>query len=452
VHLWLDTAAMKLTNAEIIKLKAIFPDGGRGFLESAGLDDSWKLVLADAPDAIRGGGDFNPWRLIIGLRDFWTVKSNWRAAYVGTQILLKYHQVGAGIGHPIALFEQAKLGIIASELGEISHAKNLMEPAWTGLLAVLGSDDVQLAPMAEVLGDLYLKSEDWEGAQGAYELSYRMLKGVAPDEPAQVAGSLADLFVSADRLEEAVPYLKESVEWFDVNVGHDAFSTVNEVQQLVTVLGRLRRIGEAVHFLDRWHEAILALPDSEDAMETRVHMGIAFHTVGRTEEAYRLVESAVRWTRTQSDTEGAPHAKLSGRLITLANLLDQRGHKPEAEGLIREALDVEQRAHGEQSGPVAIRYGQLADYLRGYGRGDEAAGWYEVAVTTMLDVFGPDHDQTEGTTERLVECLLEMCQAEPHGNERQDRIVAHLGRARHWCKLVLGNDHPLMNRVRNFEA
>ena len=197
-------------------------------------------------------------------------------------------------------------------------------------------------------------------------------------------------------------------------------------------------------------ETILELPETEEIVETKVHMGIAFQTVGRVEEALRLIEGAVRWTRKVSDREAVPHAKLSGRLVTYANLLDQRGHHPEAEGLIREALDVEQRAHGDQSGPVAIRYTQLADYLRAYGRHDEAAGWYEVSATIMMDVFGTEQEQTQSVAEKLVECLLEMCQKEASDADGQERIVSHLGRARHWGKTILGARHPLLNKVRNF--
>jgi hypothetical protein len=279
-----------------------------------------------------------------------------------------------------------------------------------------------------------------------------MQKGAAPEEPAGVSVALSALLMDQSQWDEAVPFLKESIEWFEQVWGHDDAQTLDQVQTLVALLGRLRRIGEAVHVLDRWHNALLALPEGEQSVETRVHMGIAFHTVGRLEEALRLVKDAVRWTRTQSDTEGVPHVKLAGRLVTLANLIDQRGHQAEAEGLIRESLDVEQRIYGEQSGPVCIRYSQLADYLSGLDRGDEAAGWYEVAVTTMVDVFGVEHVQTQGTTQRLVECLLTLCDGVPAGADRQDRIVAHLGRARHWSRLVLGPDHALMNRVRNFEV
>jgi tetratricopeptide (TPR) repeat protein len=257
--------------------------------------------------------------------------------------------------------------------------------------------------------------------------------------------------LARERFDEAIPYFKEAIEWSEMVLGHEDYGTVKCVQSLVTLLGRQRRIGEAVYYLDRWHKTILNLAEDEDTIETRVHMGIAFHKVGRVEEALRLIEGAVRWTRNVSDREGTPHPKLAGRLVTYANLLDQRGHHPEAEGLIREALDVEQRAYGEQSGPVAIRYAQLADYLCGYNRRDEAAGWYEVSVTTMMDIFGVEHEQTQGVAEKLIDCLLAMCAAEPPGKDRQDRIVSHIGRARHWGTCILGTSHTVMNKVRNFE-
>lgn len=441
---------MNLTKPEIEMLKGLFPDGGQQFLESAGLASEWTEVVADIPDAVRGGGSFNSWRVILGMRDVWSLRENWRAAYVFTQVLLKYHQVGAGLGHPVALFEQAKLGAIAGELGDPELALGHLEPAWTGLLAALGSREPSLAPLAEVLGGLYVQTNAYKKALDIYQLCYAMQKTADETLPVQMSGPLSDLLMQTEQIEAAIPFLKESIEWSDTVMGHGHEQTIRRVQDIVLALGRLRRIGEAVYYLDRWHETILVLPESEEIVETKVHMGIAFQTVGRVEEALRLIEGAVRWTRKMSDKEAVPHPKLSGRLITYANLLDQRGHHPEAEGLIREALDVEQRAHGEQSGPVAIRYGQLADYLRAYGRHDEAAGWYEVAVTMMLDVFGAEQEQTNAVAEKLVECLLEMCQKEGTNAEGRERIVSHLGRARHWGKTILGTRHPLITKVRNF--
>ena len=269
--------------------------------------------------------------MILGLRDVWSLREEWRAAYVFTQVLLKYHQVGAGLGHPIALFEQAKLGAIAGELGDPELGLSHLEPAWTGLMAALGSREPSLAPLAEVLAGLYVQTQAHDKAQDVYQLCYAMQKTADEQAPVPIAGPLSDLLMHTDQLDAAIPFMKEAIEWSDMVLGHSDERTIRRVQDIVLALGRLRRIGEAVYYLDRWHETILELPETEEIVETKVHMGIAFQTVGRVEEALRLIEGAVRWTRKVSDREAVLHAKLSGRLVTYANLLDQRGHHPEAE-------------------------------------------------------------------------------------------------------------------------
>ena len=167
---------MNLTNPEIQMLKQLFPDGGVQFLTRAGLETEWSDVISDIPDAVRGQGAFNPWRVILGLRDVWSLREEWRAAYVFTQVLLKYHQVGAGLGHPIALFEQAKLGAIAGELGDPELGLSHLEPAWTGLMAALGSREPSLAPLAEVLAGLYVRTQAHDKAQGCIPVVLRNAK------------------------------------------------------------------------------------------------------------------------------------------------------------------------------------------------------------------------------------------------------------------------------------
>ena len=109
---------MNLTITEMNSLVGLFPDGGVGFLKAAGVQNAWKKVLAPAPEIKRGPTPLNPWRVIAALRDHWVALSNWRAAYVGTQILYRYHQAGAGPGHHTTLFELAYLGTMARKMGE----------------------------------------------------------------------------------------------------------------------------------------------------------------------------------------------------------------------------------------------------------------------------------------------------------------------------------------------
>ena len=96
----------------------------------------------------------------------------------------------------------------------------------------------------------YVQTQAHDKAQDVYQLCYAMQKTADEQAPVPIAGPLSDLLMQTDQLDAAIPFMKEAIEWSDMVLGHSRADHSARSRYCVGS-GRLRRIGEAVYYLDR---------------------------------------------------------------------------------------------------------------------------------------------------------------------------------------------------------
>lgn len=439
-------------NADIVKrLEAMFPDKGVGLLRRAELPDSWEKTIAATPEVVIPKDPFIPGVYLARLRDHQLEHGRLRSAGGLTHLLCEYHRRGAGKDHQNTIYEMLRMGEVFELMGEADKGRAAILAGWQRLVVVAPPESPLISKAAVTLGRHYHRSGDLDRAARALQKACDSGQAHAPEEVGLWLWELAEIRGQQDMSQEALKLMNEALDWSVETRGREDVRTIRWVQAIVSLLAHMRRIGEAVYYLDGWHDALLALPEDGPAVETRVQMGVAYHSIGRTEEAYRLIDAAVNWTREHQEGPETPHLRLSSRLVLLATLMDTRGHTLECEGLLHEALDADQRLHGMHSAQTAIRYAQLAEYCCRYSRYAESIGWFEMAVTSYLEVFGTDDERTQAVGEKLVSQLVDLAKREAAREGGRSEGLLHLDQARHWGLKLFGGKHPVMNLVRNTE-
>lgn len=123
----------------------------------------------------------------------------------------------------------------------------------------------------------------------------------------------------------------------------------------------------------------------------------------------------------------------SGILHSLAECARRGGRRQEAEGLLKLALQIEERWSGEGGGgsPVgggggsavlsssaAVTLGKLGGLAVDDGRMEEAEGWYRRALALEERRLGEDHPRVAATVSLLGRCLS-------HQNKTEEAAAVH---------------------------
>jgi len=433
------------------RIAALFRDGGQAVLSDAGMAASWDEVIRQMkltiPEAEQDRGD----AVLTRLRDQCARRGMDRPSHAFTGALYAYRCASVGEEHPDALLELGALGALADRRGDTAKARMLLEQAWRGLKSNLKEADLRLATVGANLGLHYIRSADLSRADQALTQAYTIRKALAPTTVRRLSSQLADIRMKQGALDEAIELLKESLTLHIDQLGKDSQLSLRRARVLIRVLNQQRRFGETVYILDEFGGLLMSDLKEPQAAELRAHMAVAFYDTGRAEVALREIEHAVRITRTLVDEDGLPDAALAGRLITWARMLEDRGHRSQAEGLMKEALDVDIQVYGPDSAQVGLRYATLGELCRHYGRLEEALGWMEAGASILVEQLGKQDEQACMAVEHLVEGLLAY--TEYARDELKDNAMAHqlLDNARHWTVEVLGLQHSHMRVIREFE-
>ncbi len=424
-------------------IAALLPDGGAEALREAGLGATWEAVLAQVPPAVLElpeGTRARGASLLVRCREHWARKGELRPAVAATRALYRLKVDRLGADHSDTLVELSTLGQLAHRAGR-GEAQIMLEDAWRGLRSGAGGRDIRLAIAAANLGAFYLATGDLVRAEDRYEQAWRIRrqarKGVGP-----ISGRLAEVRLRRGNIQGAVPLLFEAWQRERAANGPDDPRTMARSRLLTRVLLRLERYDSAATVLREQYNADRARGDVEATAGSGHDLGVALDAIGRREEGFRLVEDSVRQTRGL----GGPHPELPVRLTTLSRLVYGRGHREEAEGLVREALEAERVLYGDDSVEVALRYAALGRLCIRTERATEGIGWLEPAASLLAAHHGARDPLTVAVVEQLVDVLVTEAEA---ARSRRDRPYARelLGRAMVYAGSVLSYDHPLMVRA-----
>jgi tetratricopeptide (TPR) repeat protein len=431
-----------------MRIEALFADRGVGILNEAGVAESWEALLFQVPEDYLEIEESDPTSegetLLTQVREYYSQNGDFRVAIAMTRGLLRFrmHQYGETDGW--TLEEVGALGALADRAGRLAEAAELFEKAYTGMKAG-GVNDLRFAIVAANFGIHMLRKRQPMQGEKLLEEAWRVRKAVAPETTGLLSGQLGELLIRRQRLNEAVPFLQESWERYRDMYGGDDERAVSRARTLAAVLGQLDREPEAVPVLRVLYEDAVRANDLERRATVALQLGHALEVLGYRDEAYRLVEESLKWTRAAGD----PHPELPHRLTVWSKMQSRRGRPHEAEGLLREAVEAERRVHGEKSAELGVRYSNLGHLLGQLGRHDEAVGWLEAATKLLRSTLGDEHWQTKTAVEALA---THLCLIAEQAIDRSDYPYARdlLFQARQFAAKVLGPKHAVTQRVDSY--
>jgi tetratricopeptide (TPR) repeat protein len=435
-------------------LSALWDDGGAAVLARAGLA-SWAALAAALPDALLvvPADAESPGRVILGrLRDLFLQANQLAIAEVLALALCESQELALGSRHPDTLVSRGRLGSILARAGKPEQAAVHLEVAGRGLRDVLDGPDLRLAVVATELGRLRRGAGDLVTAETLLRTAYEIRQVVTPDRLGLAAAQLAEVMVEAGKDEAGAQLLQTSWELLVRERGEHDRVTVDRARSLGPLWLRLDQPARAAPVLRSLWAWTRVHGDEEDRAEVQFALGRALDATGAREEGLRLVEQAVRWTRTWLDDEDRPHLDLPQRLSIWARMTEERSRPDEAEGYLLEAVEAERLLHGPDSPEVGLRQAAVGDLCYRMRRLDDAIGWMDAGLGLLRSSLGDRHDLSRLVAERLIDYLLEK--ADDCMDVLRDRALGwqYIERARAICRDVLGPDHPSHRTLKYYRS
>lgn len=423
-------------------LEALFPDGGRRLLREAGLEDSWEGLLARIPAKLLTPG--TPALVLLGrIRDQLSRAGEGRAAVAMAEARHRNLVEHQGPEHPDTLLELGALGALADRDRRDTEALKLLHEAWSKLSRA-EPDGLRLAVVAGSYGVFLHRVERLDEAERMLRQAWEIRREVAPDTTSLVAAQLGELRLRLGRAMDAVPPLRDAWQGHKKRLGPSHPRTLTRARTLVTALTRIRRLDQAVPVLRELLAQAEAAGDEDQRLELTYDLARALNSAGprHREEAFRLATEVGRLTRARGDDPDSP-----AHLTFEAMLLRERGHLTEAEGLLRECLEMERRLYGDASVQVAIRYAMLGHHHAAAGRAQEALGYLDASASMLSTYKGTADSHTRTAAERLVNLLIEEA-AKAAARADRKLSIALLRRAGDVARTTLGHGHSLTSEVR----
>lgn len=431
-------------------IAGLFGDNGKSLLANAGMPADWKAILGGMPMRMfmLDDAEQHPGLILLArVRDFWGDNGLLRQATPIAEAVLPRLRAAFGAEHPHTLFGLGKWGAFLDEQGRSDLAREPLEQAHEGLRAVLGGKDLRVAIVAAALGVHYGRSGRLTSAEPLMASAYRIRCDVDPDSAGQVAGYLGEIKANKDELADARRYLLEAWEYHKRRFGIGHPHTRRIARSACGVLSRLKIYGESVEIWRAIYENDRDSGNQSRVADSSFELGIALHGLGKIDEATRMIDGALRWTR----EAGRPHADLPRRLTVWSTLMIEKGRANEAEGLLLEALEAEKVLFGDSSPEVAKRYVSLGHLCAQQRRNGEAMGWLDPAASLLRSSRGDQHPDTHMAVRYLVEVLVTETGDALNQGDRE--LASRLWeRAVELALPVLGSDHQLSRDLQSLAA
>lgn len=162
-------------------------------------------------------------------------------------------------------------------------------------------------------------------------------------------------------------------------------------------------------------------------------IGDIYRKLGRHDRAEPLLREALEIRRR---IHGNEHIDVTASLNSLGSLLQYQGKYTEAEPLLREALSTNRKLLGNQHYDVAISASNLGLALIEEGKLDEAEPFFHEAVTILRWLFPDGHEDLAATQNNLG--LISMAKGDYVSAEREFRDVLVMTRK------VLASGNPTL--------
>ena len=310
---------------------------------------------------------------------------------------------------------EARIGLrlrVASMLRELARwgeAEEQLRPALAEAKSLANREVV--ASAASHLAHLLLKTNRIEEAEPLMRWSLEINQAIFGGQHSIVAtnlNNLATLLSSTGRLEEAETLMRQALEIDEVTTEGQDPSVAIHLSNLAMLLADTNRIEEAESLMRQALEIDKASLDGQ-------HPSLAIHLndlallllrSNRIGEAEPLMRQALEISEASL---GGQHPTVAAHLNNLSALLHKTNRKNEAEPLIRRALEATEANLGGQHPSVAVLLHNLATLLRETDQLEEA----ELLIRRALDIYDcfhvktghehPHHEQVKASYETLLQ-------------------------------------------------
>ncbi len=430
------------------RVEALFEDGGATVLGEGGEYATWEQAFASLPDALFER-DHPPVELLTLARDLWSRQGDLRMATAVTRGLLRVLVDRVGRDHPDTYAQLGALGALAQRAGRDEEGGMMLEQAWEGLRRVVGGRDLRLAVVAGNLGLHYARRGRYQEAEHCLRVALKIRQAVTPRHTARIAGQLAEVQLRLGKVEEGLDTLE--VAWLAEldTKGEEHPDTVRRTLQLARALAQAGQYRKAVPLWRTLDRIAQRAGDAERRAEMAFELGRSLLHVHKREEGIRRMREALEWTRRASGDR--PHPELANRLSTWADLEVENGRPHEAEGLLKEAVEVEIRLSGPASAATAKRYATLGMLLGRMGQRDEALGYLANAASLLLGAVGPDDPATVAAAEAALGLIASKVE-ELAEQRAKDEAAAMINQAITLYGPAVGYDHRGLGVLRGLAS
>jgi tetratricopeptide (TPR) repeat protein len=195
--------------------------------------------------------------------------------------------------------------------------------------------------------------------------------------------------IGGDRIAEA----KAALEQGDYSLADDIFAKIearNELAVQETACAAYGR-GEVAEAEIRWHDAYghykRASHLSDDLAHLEAYARLCWR-LAKGEEAVRVHEDLIARVK---EAEGAESAAYAEQVNNLASVVEAQGRYDEAEGLCREALEIDRATIGEAHPGYAIHLSNLGRLLGETDRVSEGRAMLDQALAIFRAALPEDH-------------------------------------------------------------
>jgi tetratricopeptide (TPR) repeat protein len=230
--------------------------------------------------------------------------------------------------------------------------------------------------------------------------------GLDGDLAAQLE-ALAALLRDTNRLVEAEPLARRSVELCEAEAGRNPARLAAALNELAILLHYSNQLVEAEALYRRAlkiDEA--ALGEDHPRIALRLHnLALVLHETNRLEDAQRLLTRALSIDERAHGTE---HPDVASDASSLGWLVLQTGRLREAEPMLRRALTIREAAYGKHHPVFAHALGDVAVLLHDAERFDEAEALYRQALRVYETSYGARHPVVAACLNNIAELLADQ--------------------------------------------
>jgi tetratricopeptide (TPR) repeat protein len=301
--------------------------------------------------------------------------------------------------------------------GKVVTAREVLDRGAARIETELKDQPEVRAALLHTIGGVYMTLGYFDKAGALLEEALRERRRLSPDGSADVASTLAalgKLHSVQDDNRPAEALYREALALRRRLLGGRHPDVAASLNGLAIVLDSEGNQPEALAL----HREALAIrralygDDHPAVLQSRNNIAVVLFGMGD----FAGAESMFREVLAAERRGGGQRPTLAMALDNLASAMQEQGKLPEAEPLVREALEMRRRIYGDQDHRVAYSLVNLGSILASTGRSEEAERMLRDAIGTLRGTFPRGHYVTSQALSLLGGCLLDQgryAEAEP---------------------------------------